>query len=185
MTNRTSQYRMGSPFNWIVALVAIFLVFFIITRLVQFIWWLAFVTMPVLLIATFIIDRQVIFNFFKMIRGLYKRSVATGVIATILTAIGSPFVTLFLFGQAMFKRRLKKAEQQAFQEQQNKFGEYIEFEEVPNTRLINERRKTATRIRVEREERTERTENNTNRTQRQQNPPRDNQENNPYDKLWE
>ena len=162
------QYRFGSPFNWIIALLAIFLIFYVATQFIRILWQLALFAMPVLLIVTLIMNRNVIFNYLKSIRNLYKRNVTMGVVATILTIIGSPLVTLFLFGQAMFLRKAKKAQKQAQEQQENKFGEYIEYEEVDRsfTRLLNEKRKQENKV--------PRSNGNNNRS-----------EDNPYDKLWE
>jgi uncharacterized membrane protein YfhO len=168
MSDKNYQYRFGGPFNWIIAIVAIILVFFLISQLVKILWWLAAALMPILLIATLIINRSVVFDFVKSIRNLYKRSLATGAIATVLTVIGSPFVVLFLFGKAMLVRKIDKFKKEAEVENENKFGEYIQYEEVDSfTKLLNEQKKQEQKIRIEID------------------PSKNDKTNNPYDKLWE
>ena len=65
MSNKNYQYRFGGPFNWIIAIIAIFLVIFLVTQLVKILWWLAAALMPILLVATLIINRNVVFDFVK------------------------------------------------------------------------------------------------------------------------
>ena len=140
MSKKEYQYRFGGPFNWIIAIGALILVFYIFTQLVKILWWLAAMLMPVLLIATFIINRSVLFNFVKMIRNLYKKNPTTGIIATIISLIASPLVILGLFGQAMVLRKMDKTTPRQKKEEKNKFGEYIEYEEVQEqfNNLLNE-----------------------------------------------
>jgi small-conductance mechanosensitive channel len=160
------QYRFGGPFNLIIAVVALFLVFFILSRIVSWLWQLALFAMPFLLIATFFMNRRIITGYIGTIRKLYKRNSTTGIIATVLSVIASPLLSVIFFGQAMFQRRLKKEQQKTTQEQQNKFGEYIDYEELDTTLNLNEppRRKT----KVEKET-----------------PPPKEENKNPYDSLWE
>ena len=66
--------------------------------------------MPVLLIATFIMDRSLIINYAKRIGKIYKANKTTGLIAGGLSVLGSPLIILFLFGQAMLFRKVKKAQ---------------------------------------------------------------------------
>ena len=168
MSNKNYQYRFGGPLNWIIAIVAIMLVFFLITQLVKILWWLAAALMPILLIATLIINRNVVFDFVKSIGRLYKTNLPMGIIATILTVVGSPFVVLFLFGKAMLVRKIDKFKKEAEVENENKFGEYIQYEEVDSfTKLLNEQKKQEQKIRIEID------------------PPKEDRNNNPYDKLWE
>lgn len=168
MSNRNYQYKFGGPFNWIIAIVAIVLVLFLITQLVKILWWLAAALMPILLIATLIINRNVVFDFVKSIGNLYKTSILTGIIVTVLTVVAFPFVTLFLFGKAMLFRKIDKFKKEAEAENENKFGEYIQYEEVDSfTKLLNEQKKQEQKIRIEID------------------PPKEDKTNNPYDKLWE
>lgn len=151
MINRRFQYRSGgfNPFNFIIGALILFLVFWLITRLVQFIWWLALIAMPVLLIATFILNRQVIFNYTRGIARTFKRSTGLGVVATLLSVVGLPFVTLFLFGQAMFLRRFQQAQQAAEEANQVRYGEYIQYEEVDSITLLDDHREPQPRQRPE------------------------------------
>lgn len=141
MTNRRFQYRSSgfNPFNFIIGALILFFILWLITRLVQFIWWLALIAMPVLLIATFVINRQVIFNFVRSLRRNYQRSTTLGVFTTVLSIIGLPFVTLFLFGQAMLLRRVQKAQEAAQAGEEGRDSEYIAFEEVDSIPLLDPR----------------------------------------------
>ncbi len=165
MSKKEYQYRFGGPFNWIIAIGALILVFYIFTQLIKILWWLAAMLMPVLLIATFIINRSVLFNYVKMIRNLYKKNTTTGIIATVLSVIASPLVILGLFGQAMVLRKINKVNPQQQKADKNKFGEYIEYEEVNEQfkNLLNEVPREKPRIELRQ-------------------PPKEDP--NPYDELW-
>ena len=175
MTKRQQQYqyRFGGPLNLIIALIGFALVFYLFSMLMRLAWTLALWLMPVLLIATFIINRGLIINYVRNIGKIFKRNRTLGLIAGGLSIIGSPIVTLFLFGQAMLMRKVKQAEDKQQQQKNSKFGEYIEYEELNssfNNLLREEPKKRKQQPRIEIRE-----------TPKQQ--PR--QEDNPYDSLWE
>lgn len=159
------QYRFGGPFNLIIAVVALFLVFFILSRIVSWLWQLALFAMPFLLIATFFMNRKIITGYIGTIRNLYKRNTTTGIIATVLSVVASPLLSVIFFGQAMFQRRLKKEQTKAANEQQNKFGEYIDYEELDAKLNLNEPPRRKAKV----DKKTPPTEENKN----------------PYDSLWE
>jgi len=159
------QYRFGGPFNLIIAVGALFLIFFIASRIISWLWQLAFFLMPFLLIATFLINRKIITGYFGMIRNLYKRNKTTGIVAGVLSVIASPLLSVIFFGQAMTQRRLKKEQTKAGQETTNKFGEYIEYEDLSTTLNLNDAPKRKTKVEPEQ-------------------PPKENNSN-PYDSLWE
>ena len=87
---------------------------------------LYFLAIP-LLIATLIIKRQVILNFFKTIGGLFKRSPVLGIGAGLLSAFFYPVVIGFLFVQAMMHRKVDKIQGDI---EAQKEGEYVEYEEM-------------------------------------------------------
>lgn len=170
MQRNNSQFRIGG-FNVIIALLVFFLIFFLFSMVVKFLWQLALILMPVLLIATFIMDRSLIINYVKRIGKIYKANKTTGLIAGGLSVLGSPLIILFLFGQAMLFRKVKKASAKQEQEQTSKFGEYIDYEEVDDSfkRLINERPKRQNPIEI--------------REVPKEEPKK--RDDNPYDSLWE
>ena len=100
-------------------IMALFWIFKSITTLLT---WIS----PILLILTLIIDHKVVLNYGKMLVSRLKNDFLMGLVLTILTVIGFPFVTAFLFFKAMLKRKVKKMSQQA----DAYGGEYVRYEEV-------------------------------------------------------
>ncbi len=85
------------------------------------------VVAPILLIATFIIDRSVIFNYVKWIGSTLKSNPLLGIGAILFTIFGYMLVFPFLFGKAVLKKKFKQAQQQYENERD---GELIDFEEL-------------------------------------------------------
>jgi hypothetical protein len=85
------------------------------------------VVAPILLIAAFIIDRSVIFNYVKWIGSTLKSNPLLGIGAILFTIFGYMLVFTFLFGKAVLKKKFKQAQQQ-YENERN--GELIEFEEL-------------------------------------------------------
>lgn len=85
------------------------------------------VVAPILLIAAFIIDRSVIFNYVKWIGSTLKSNPLLGIGAILFTIFGYMLVFPFLFGKAVLKKKFKQAQQQYENERD---GELIDFEEL-------------------------------------------------------
>ena len=170
MQRNNSQFRIGG-LNIIIAILVFFFIFYLFSMAVKFLWQLALILMPVLLIATFIMDRNLLINYGKRIGKIYKANKTSGLIAGGLSVLGSPLVILFLFGQAILFRKFKKATAKHEEQNTSKFGEYVDYEEVDTTfkRLINERPKSQNPIEIR---------------EIPKDKPRS-KDNNPYDSLWE
>lgn len=111
-------------FTGIIITVLIFLALFYIARFVfKLLWWVA----PVLLIATLIIDYKVVWGYLQWIGRTIKNNPALGIGAIVLTLLGFPVVVAFLFGKALFKRKIKQATDEARAKQE---GYFIEYEEI-------------------------------------------------------
>lgn len=82
---------------------------------------------PILLIVTFIIDREVIWDYGRFIGRLLKERTLVGILAVVLSIVGYPVVAGLLFGRAMLRRTFRKAHQAAEDQQQ---GSFVEFEEI-------------------------------------------------------
>ncbi len=125
MTQRKSEFKLSGnsiigAIVFVVALVAIWIV-------AGFILGLLYKWALLLLIPTAIIDHRVITGYFKWLMRLARKNVGAGIGAIVLSAIGYPFVTLFLLGKALFKRKIKQVEKEV---QKQKDGEFIEYEDV-------------------------------------------------------
>ncbi len=79
---------------------------------------------PVLLIATLIINRQVLINYGKWIYNLLRTNVLVGLLYTVLTIVGFPFVAGFLFLKAIGGNYIKKMERRVIQEKEGVLTDY-------------------------------------------------------------
>ena len=85
------------------------------------------VVAPLMLIATLIIDRSVVFNYVKWIGSTLKSNPLLGIGAILFTIFGYTLVFPFLFGKALLKKKFKQAQRQYENERQ---GELVDFEEI-------------------------------------------------------
>lgn len=109
----------------VLALVALFIVARFIVRILYFV-------APLILIAAAIVDYKVIVDYVKWLVRLTKKNTLMGIGSIALSVIFYPFVGIFLLGKALFKRRVRQAEEEQRQMQE---GEYIDFEDVSDDRL--------------------------------------------------
>jgi len=72
-------------------------------------------------------DYKIVVNYIKWIFSMMGKNPLLGVGLVLLTIVGHPIVSLFLFGKAMLKKKVKEMTQQ-FEEKTQ--GEYTEYEEV-------------------------------------------------------
>ncbi|MEM1122388.1 MAG: hypothetical protein AAGJ18_18220 [Bacteroidota bacterium] len=132
MTNRQfSAQTSGGGFNIIPAL--IFGVLFLVGLfyLARFVFNILYYLSPVLLIITLIIDHKVVINYGKWILQVMGRNPIFGVALTLMTIVAFPVVSLFLFGKAMVKKKVKEMAAQFGQPvQEEAYTEYTEYEEV-------------------------------------------------------
>ena len=128
MSNRQFNYKSSSGgFNIIPALIfgVIFLValFFVARFVFNILSYLSIV----FLIITLVLDYKIVVNYVKWIFEMMGKNPLVGVALVLLTIFGHPIVSLFLFGKAMLKKKVKEMTQQFEQKTQ---GEYTEYEEV-------------------------------------------------------
>ena len=133
---------------------AIFGVVFLVFALIALFWlakgiftilaWLA----PILLIATLIIDYQTILGYGKWLLYQLKTNLLAGVLLSLLTVIGFPLVSFFLFGKALLKRKLKKLETAYNADLKGQYTEYEIVDEDPIEQLelppLQRRKESAT-----------------------------------------
>ncbi|MGH1438207.1 MAG: hypothetical protein ACRBG0_27485 [Lewinella sp.] len=116
-----------SPFQGIVGIVVAILFFFALFYFVQILFKILWFLLPVMVIATAIIDHKVILNYFGWIGKLFKSNAVAGIAMSALTIIGAPVVSLFLLGKALLRKKIKDVQTEA-DRQQN--GEFVEYEEL-------------------------------------------------------
>jgi hypothetical protein len=130
MTTQRS-YQFGgnnkSPFQGIVGIVVGILFLFALFYFVQFLFKILWFLLPVIVIATAIIDYKVILNYFGWIGKLFKSNALAGLAMSALTIIGAPVVALFLLGKALLRKKIKDVQTEA-EVRQN--GEFVEYEEL-------------------------------------------------------
>lgn len=109
-----------------IVVLTIFLValFFIAKGIFTILSWAA----PVLLILTAIFDYTVITDYGKFIWNLLKTQPLWGIIAIILTIVGFPIVSGFLFFKAYARKSLKNY-------QKSQEPKYADYEEVTSTEV--------------------------------------------------
>jgi len=115
-----------SPFLALVSFIAVMVALFYLAKGVF--WILGFIA-PVLLIATFFINRQVIFDYGKTLIKLVKTNPFVGIAGIVLSFIAFPLVSAFLFGKAMLLKKVDSLRDGMRQKEDEEFTEYEEVEE--------------------------------------------------------
>lgn len=117
----------GNPFGSITGIimaVLFFLVLFYLTKIVfKILWFLS----PLLFIASLIIDHTVFLGYAKWIGGMLKSNPLVGIGAIVLSALLFPLTASFLFGKALFRKKVNDARKE-YENQVH--GELIEYEEI-------------------------------------------------------
>jgi hypothetical protein len=102
--------------------------FYLASFVLKILYWVA----PVLFIASLIIDHKVFLGYFGWISKLLKRNLLVGIGSIFLSLFFFPFVSLFLLGSALFKKKIREAEQDAVRRRD---GDLIDYEEVDTESL--------------------------------------------------
>lgn len=121
--------RTRNPLGPVVSIVMLALLVMGIYFVIKGVFWVLYWIFPALLIATLIIDRQVIIDYVMwIVNAVKKKNWVLFLGATFMTVIAFPLVAAFLFGKAMLKRKVKQVTKRFEQPTQ---GEFVEFEEIP------------------------------------------------------
>lgn len=127
MSNRQFNAKSSGGFNILPVLIfgILFMValFYVAKVALAILWYL----IPVLLIATLIIDHKVILDYGKWLFSMLGKNPLLGAGLVLLSIVGAPVVSLFLFGKAMLKKKVKQMTQQF---ETGKEEEFVEYEEV-------------------------------------------------------
>jgi len=120
-----------SPGNAIFAIV-ILVVFFLalswlVTGVFKVLAWVA----PVLLVATLVMDYNIVLGYLKWIVNLTKRNPLMGVGAGLLTFFGFPVVAGYLFIKALLYRKVNKLKEEVEKREKGEFVDYEEVDEKP------------------------------------------------------
>ncbi len=119
----------GNTVNRVLSLVFIVAMIYMLIKIFGFVTKLLWYVAPIILIATLIMDYKVVLSYGKSLVNLTKKNTAFGAIAIILSLLGLPFVSLFLFSKAMTNRKIGKMQEQ-FQQDRTRESSFTEYEDV-------------------------------------------------------
>lgn len=117
----------SSPFSGIVGILVAIVFFFLLFKITGMIFWLIWKAAPVVFVAALVIDYTVFTRYVNSVYSLFKRNWLYGLGAGLLSVGLFPLVALYLLGMALFNRKVKKVQEQAYNE---KHGELIDYEEI-------------------------------------------------------
>ncbi|MEL7421908.1 MAG: hypothetical protein AAFN81_02905 [Bacteroidota bacterium] len=128
-TQRSYQFggNSNSPFSGLVGIVIGILFFIAMFWFVQIVFRILWFLLPVILIATAVIDYTVITGYLSWIGKLFKRNTIAGIAMTVLTVIGAPVVGIVLLGRALFRKKVKEVQAEAERQRE---GEFVEYEDL-------------------------------------------------------
>lgn len=127
--NRQYAFNAASrnPGSLIVPLLVLVGVLFVAYYVVKGLLSILAILSPILLIATLVIDREVVWDYGRFVGRLLKDNVLMGLVAVVLTIVGYPVVSGFLFAKAMLRRTFRKAATNA---QEQRDGQLVDYEEI-------------------------------------------------------
>lgn len=108
MSDSGYSFRSGGLPGIIFTILVMIALFYIAKGFFIVLYWLS----PFLLIATLVLDYQVVIKYIKMIWSLLLRNPIGGLLAIALSVLGYPIVIFFLFGRAWFGHKVRKQQQQ-------------------------------------------------------------------------
>jgi len=124
---------------WILGLVGLIAFFFVLFWMLKGLFSILAFIAPVLLVITAIINYRVITGYVKMLWDVFNKNWMMGILGVILTVVGFPLISGFLFFQALVMRKVGSI--QADIETKRK-GEFVEYEdlsdEVPEKLILKQ-----------------------------------------------
>lgn len=117
----------NNPLQWFMGVIALIAFFIVLFWVFKGIFVLLSYVAPVLLLITAIINYRVITDYLGMLWSVFKKNWLLGILGGVLTVVGFPLVSGFLFVKALFLNKVKaiKEEQEVRQK-----GEFIEYEDL-------------------------------------------------------
>lgn len=117
------SFKLNSVLGFLLFTLFLVALFYLLRGLIFILSW----TAPLLLVAAFIIRRQVVINYGKWIVKSLRKNPLFGIVAIVFTVLGYMIVFPFLFLKAIFLRKVDNIQQQQTRQQQ---GEFVDYEEV-------------------------------------------------------
>ncbi len=116
-----------NPLNSIVPIIMLILFLVALYYLAKGVFFILSWVSPLLLLAAFFINRQVVIDYVKMLFNLLKTNPLMGVVGLLLSFFLFPVVAAFLFGKALLYRKLGQFSEEI---QKRKEGQFVEYEEI-------------------------------------------------------
>ncbi len=126
--SQQQTYSSSNPLRAIMGLVFLVVVLYLVFKVVGFVVSLLWYLVPILFIATLIIDHKVVLDFGKWIGQQFKKNAGQGIIIALLSVLFSFLVVPYLFGKAMLKRKVRQMRTNV---EEKVKGKYADYEEVP------------------------------------------------------
>jgi len=121
------QARKSNPLGGIVGIaifaVILFVLFKMVTGVFTILSWLA----PILFVLALVYNRHVVFDYGKMLARNLKNDLPRGLVYSILSVLGFPLVSAFLFFKAFVTNKAKKMVKQ----NEESYDQYEEIEDEP------------------------------------------------------
>lgn len=124
-----------NPFNSITSILFLVLIFIAFYWLATGIFKLLTIAAPFLLIATLIIDYNVVLNYGKWLWNLLLKNPLMGIGGILLTFFGFPVIAGFLLVKALLMRKVNKMKQDYETEQKGEYVDYMEVDDEPDVRI--------------------------------------------------
>ncbi len=119
----------SNPFRAILGLIVVVAIFYVLFKIVGFAIQLLWYLVPVLFIATLIVDHKVVVNYGKWIGQQFKTDATRGIVVSVLSIFFCFLVVPYLFAKAMFKRKVRKMKTEVEERQKGKYADYEEVAE--------------------------------------------------------
>lgn len=128
-----------NPGAWLIGLVGLIAFFFVLFWMVKGIYSILAFIAPVLLVITAIMNYRVITGYVGMLWSVFKNNWMMGILGAILTVVGFPLISGFLFFKALFLRNVGNLAADNQGKREDEFTEYEEIdEEVPEQLILKE-----------------------------------------------
>ncbi len=124
MTNQR-QKRQSNPLGGIIGIAIFAIIIFVLFKMVSGIFTLLSWLAPILFILALIYNRQVVFDYGKMLARNLKNDLPRGLVYSVLSFLGFPLVSAFLFFKAFATHKAKKIVKQ----KEEDFDDYEEIED--------------------------------------------------------
>ncbi|OAV44872.1 hypothetical protein [Lewinella sp. 4G2] len=131
-----------SPLGTVGSILVALLFFYLLFKLLGFVFSLIWYVAPLIFIASLVIDYKVFVGFLTMLGNLFKKNWIWGLAAGIASVVLFPLVSLYLLGMAMFKKKMKTRAEEMDERVNGRWAEYedvtpepmdidIPYEELP------------------------------------------------------